>query len=257
MPLSLEEQLFYQQGDTVEDCDMIKGRSLDIWIKPLIGCDVLPAVKTITAEADADIADTEISVSADEDVTLYRNDVLKFSGGGFAIVKSTTTVTDVATTVPVYALETAIVGTTTPETAKTYGMLPLWSAKEGAYPQPSASYAEAHNKNQGLYAVSQKIREDYTATLSGDVNFKDPCLEIFQQMQTASLSKIFVQARHAITTSITIGATTYKFGEGPGSVQYRGHATITLSDPEAGMIGFSMEVKISGKIDDYAILLPA
>lgn len=253
MALSLEEQLFYQQGDRVEDVDMIKGRSLDIWIKPIVGNAVLPEVRTISAEATAAIGDSSISVSADVETTLYRNDVLKFTGNIYAVVKATTTVGTTATTVPVYALEAALLGT---ETAKTYAMIPIWSAKEGAYPQPSASYAEAHNKNMGLYAVSQKIREDYTATISGDVNFKDPALEIFQQMQTASLSKILIQARHAITTEITIGATTYRWGEGPGAVQYKGNSTITLSDPEAGMIGFSMEVKISGKIDDYLILDP-
>lgn len=255
MSLSLEEQLFFQQGDRVEDLDMIKGRSLEIWIKPIVGNDLLPAVRTITVAAAAIVGDSTISVTADEDVTLYRNDVLKITGNKFAVVKATTTITSTATTLPVYALETALTGTG--EVAKTYGMLPIWSAKEGAYPQPSASYAEGHNKNMGLYAVSQKIREDYSATLSGDVNFKDPCLDIFQKMQTASLSKILVQARHAITTEITLGATTYKWGEGPGAVQYKGNGTITLSDPEAGMIGFSMEVKISGKIDDYLILDPA
>lgn len=249
MPLSLEEQLFYNRGDRVEDVDMIKGRALDIWIKPIVGNNTLPEERTITATA-ASLGATSVSVTADEEVTLYRNDVLKFTGGKYVIVKATTTIGTSATTVPVYALEAAL----TTETAKTYGMIPIWSAKEGAYPQASPSYAEAHNKNQGFYAVSQKIREDYSATISGDVNFKDPCLEIFQQIHTASLSKVLIQARHAITTEITIGATTYRWGQGPGAVQYKGNATINLSDPEAGMIGFSMEVKVSGKIDDYVVL---
>lgn len=253
MSLTLQEQLFFQQGDRVEDLDMVKGRSLELWIKPIVGNALLPEVFVIEAEAAALIDATTISVSANKEVTLYRNDVLKFTGNKFAVVKATTTVTTNATDVPTYGLPQAI---DLEDKANTYAMTPIWSAKEGAYPQPSASYAEAHNKNMGLYAVSQKIREDYTATLSGDVNFKDPCLGIFKDMQTASLSKILVQARHAITTEITLGATTYKWGEGPGAVQYKGNGTITLSDPEAGMIGFSMEVKISGKIDDYLTLDP-
>jgi len=254
MPLSLEDQLLIQQGDTVEDIDMVKGRSIEIWMRPIVGNALLPTVYTVTASTDAAIGDTTISVTADAEFTIYRNDVLKFSGGTIAIVKATTTITTSSTTVPVFALGGAIAGTTTPETARTYGMIPVWSAKEGAYPQASASYAEAHNKNMGLYAISQKMREDYTATISGDVNFKDPALEMFEQMQTASLSKIFVQARHAVTTEITVGNTTYRWGEGPGAVQYKGNATINLSDGEAAMVGFSMEVKVSGKIDKYRIL---
>lgn len=254
MALSLEDQIRYQQGDKVEDADFLKGRSLDVWIKPILSAEDYPTVITLEVATNALVGATSISLTASSDVTLYRNDVLKFTGGLYAVVKATTTVTDVATAVPVYPLDDPIPATAE---AKTYGMLPLVSAKEGAYPQPSASYAEAHNKNMGWYAVSQKIREDYTATISGDLNFKDPCLEIFQQMQTSGLSKLLIQARHAITTEITIGATTYTYGEGPGAVQYKGHCTVTLSDPEAGMIGFSMEVKISGKIDDYLILNPA
>lgn len=255
MALSLEEQLFYQQGDRVEDIDMIKGRALDLWIAEIVGNNTLPEERTVTVASAAIIGDNSISVTADQEFTLYRNDVLKFTGDKYAVVKATTTVGTVATDLPVYALESAFTGTS--ETAKTYGMTPIWSAKEGAYPQASASYAEAHNKNMGLYAISQKIREDYTVTISGDVNFKDPALDIFQKMQTASLSKVFVQARHAITTEITVGGITYRWGEGPGSVQYKGNGTINLTDPEAGMIGFSMEVKVSGKIDDYKILDPA
>jgi hypothetical protein len=251
MPLSLEDQLFFQQGDRVEDLDMLKGRSIELWIKPIVGVDLLPTVYTISVEAAAAVDDVLLSATADDDVTLYRNDVLDFGTGKFAIVKATTTLGAVAVDVPVYPLEATLADT---DTARTYAMLPLWSAKEGGLPQSSASYAEGHNKNMGLYAVSQKIREDYTATLTGDVNFKDPCIEIFQNMQTASLSKILVQARHAITTVITAGGTTYINGVGPGAVQYKGNGTITLSDPEAGMVGFSMEVKISGKIDDYVLL---
>jgi len=254
MALSLEDQIRYQQGDKVEDADFLKGRSLDVWIKPILSAEDYPTVITLGVATNALVGATSISLTASSDVTLYRNDVLKFTGGLYAVVKATTTVTDDATTVPVYPLDDPIPANAE---AKTYGMLPLVSAKEGAYPQPSASYAEAHNKNMGWYAVSQKIREDYTATISGDLNFKDPCLEIFQQMQTSGLSKLLIQARHAITTEITIGATTYTYGEGPGAVQYKGQGTVTLSDPEAGMIGFSMEVKISGKIDDYLILNPA
>ena len=48
MALSLEEQLFYQQGDRVEDIDMIKGRALDLWIAEIVGNNTLPEERTVT-----------------------------------------------------------------------------------------------------------------------------------------------------------------------------------------------------------------
>lgn len=247
--LSLEDQLFVLQGDPVNESDFTKGRSVDVWIAPLSFAQDYPDQLTIVNNIAILANDTTATLNCTEKATtLYRNDVLNF-GATKIIVKATTTIVSggVGTAVPIFA---APGGVTITSDAKIYEMLPLVSAKEGAFVSASATYAEAHNKAMGLYAVSQKVREDYTATISGDIAYNDPALAILQDMSSGGLSKVFVQARY--TVAYGIGGSDY--GDGALSEQYRGNSTISLTDGEGAMVGFSMEVKISGRREKYALL---
>lgn len=252
MPLSLEDQLLIRQGDKTIQDDFITGRSMEIWICPLRTKQNVPEVITLTCSATASGA-TSISLLASKEVILYRNQALKLVSGttvlttDYVVVKSTTTVGTSATAVPVYPIDSAI---TSGQTARIYPMTPLFSAKEGGIPDSSSSFAEAHNKNMGYYSVSQKIKEENNTSIAGDLNFADPALAIIRQIHTAGLVRLFVQVRHSVTT--VIGSEQYS--EGPFAIEYRGVPTVKINDPEGGMVGFSMEVKVSGQLDDYKLL---
>lgn len=253
--LSLEDQLFVLQGDPINDYDFAKGRAVDIWIAPLTFNQSKPATQILYLDNNIVLGDTSMNVRfaaapTGSAQTLYRNDVIRF-GSGYFIVKTTTTVAphaSTATAVPIFAAGFAV---TAPLTTRFYNtMIPFISAKEGAFTSASASYAESHNKNMGLYAVSQKIREDYTATITGDVNYGDPCLQLLEDMKVSGLSKLFVQARY--TVAFGIGGSFY--GDGVLGEQYSGNVALSMSDTEAGMVAISIEVKVSGKRETYTVL---
>jgi hypothetical protein len=246
MPLSLEDRLFIKQGDKTDQENFVLGRAMKVWIAPLPLGQSVPNV-TLVEQASAVLADaTSLSLTATEEIVLYRNQPLRF-GAVVVLVKATTTVTTTATTVPIYPADGGI---SAAATAEVYPMTPLFSAKEGGIPDSSASFAEAHNKNMGYYSVSEKIKEDYSATIAGEINFTDPALNIINDIHINGLSKLFVQVRHSVLTEIG----TQKYGEGPFAVQYHGVPTAKVSDPEGGFVAISLEMKISGKLDPYVIL---
>lgn len=250
--LSLEDQLFVLQGDPINDYDFAKGRAVDIWMAPLAFNEDLPDTQGFTVNATAAVNAVALSVitpALAPSFTLYRNDVIQTAAGKIAIVKTTTVIpANTATSVVVFPLAVSITSADT--FVKYIGLTPFFSGKEGAFSSASASYAEAHNKNMGLYAVSQKIREDYTATITGDVAYNDPSLSMLEDMKVSGLSKIFVQARY--TVAFGIGGS-YN-GDGVLGEEYRGNVALSMSDTEAGMVGISIEVKISGKREKYELI---
>jgi hypothetical protein len=250
--LSLEDQLFVLQGDPINDYDFAKGRAVDIWMASLPFNQDEPTTQSFSVSATAAIAAVALSVTTpalSPSFTIYRNDVIKTAAGKFAIVKETKVIpANVATNIVVFPLAVSIASGDT--FVKYIGLTPFFSGKEGAFSSASASYAEAHNKNMGLYAVSQKIREDYTATITGDVAYNDPCLTMLESMKVSGLSKMFVQARY--TVAFGIGGS-YN-GDGVLGEQYRGNVALSMSDTEAGMVGISIEVKISGAREKYVLI---
>jgi hypothetical protein len=256
--LSLEDQLFVLQGDPINDYDFTKGRAVDIWIAPLTFNQSVPDIAVVSLNTAVAVNDVTVSVTTPVALTLYRNDVLNFghtSGTRPLIVRSTTTIGASPVSVPIFAAPYTIATTISanPNKCLIYkSLLPFLSAKEGAFSAASASYAEGHNKNMGLYAVSQKIREDYTSTITGDLNYGDPCLDLLEDLKVSGLSKLFVQARY--TVAFGVGGSYY--GDGVLGEQYIGNVALSMSDTEAGMVSMSIEVKISGARKKYSLLVP-
>jgi hypothetical protein len=250
MAFSLADQLFIKQGDAVAQESFLLGRTMQIYIAPLTPLQNVPDVVVISTTGAA-INTTTIGLSSSTPITLYRNEVLRFMPGNrFVVIKATTSLTGTVVNVPVFPLESAVASNVE---ADVYPMLPFLSAKEGGMPDASGSMAEAHNKNMGLYSVSQKYKEDFTATMAGDINFTDPCVPVLNDIYVNGLSKLFVQVRHSVTTVIG----TQEYGEGPFAVEYTGVPTAKISDPEGGFIAVSLEMKVSGRLNPYKILTHA
>lgn len=246
MPLSLEDKLFVNQGDKTYQDNFKLGRTFNVWIAPLLDTQERPVVVPISTASAISAGATTANLSATEEITLYRNTPLKF-GSNLAIVKATTTIDTTAAAVPLFPVASAIaIGD-----ADAYqGLVPFMSVKEGGRPDSSSSMAEAHNKNMGLYSVSQKYKEDYSASMTGDINFTDPAVPILELIDTGGLSKIYVQLRHALSSEF--GDRFY--GEGPFAVEYVGVPTAKITDGESAFIGFTLEVKVSGRLEQYKIL---
>jgi hypothetical protein len=128
-------------------------------------------------------------------------------------------------------------------------MIPFISAKEGAFTKASANFVERHNRLTGLYSESQKVREDYTTTITGDLNYQDPCLEMLEDMKYSGLTKLFIQSRY--TVAYSVGGSFY--GDGKLGEQYSGDVNVTMSDSEAGLVSVSLEVKVSGRREKYIV----
>lgn len=251
MGLSLEEVLIANQAEAL---DYQAGRHLEVWIKSgnkddryIYLDDEVGRVGLIVMSAIA-VGSNSIELKASATVTLYRNDPIKFESGKIIFVqRNVTLVNETATLVSIYQSDHDIeIG----EQSATYNMTPLFSAKEGGYPQISTTYAEAHNKNMGLYPVSQKIKENGAVTLTGEVNFNDPSLQILKDIANGTVNKLFVQLRHQFTSDINND----KNGEGFGAVEYWAVPYCGLSDTEATFINFSLQMEVIGRIHPYRII---
>lgn len=261
--LSLEDQLSVLQGDPVSDYTFTQGRNVDIWLAPLEVSQTKPSIQKLYLVTEIQLGDTIMYVRFDaapigSTQTLYRNDVIVFRGNKY-IVRTTTTVLAQTqhpsnkTAVPIFAAQfitLGLGGSIQPSHQFYNTMIPFLSAKEGAFTKASANFVERHNRLTGLYSESQKVREDYTANITGDLNYRDPCLEMFEDMKYSGLGKLFVQCRY--TVAYSVGGSFY--GEGVLGEQYSGDATLTMSDSEAGLVSVSLEIKVSGKREKYIVL---
>ena len=247
MGFSLNDLIEISQGERSEEFK--KGRVMEVWIKPKEKQNHLlftPYNKpqhygiktTAIIEQDSLVAKLQSYIP----ITLYRNDVIKFQSGKIIVLKNNVNILTTETIVPIYKNSEAI---GSGEEGTTYEMLPLMSVKEGAYPQPSTSYAEAHNKSMGWYAVSQKIKKELTATLTGDINIKDPCFETLKSIYLGTINKLFVQIRDMPLQE--------NYGQSPMAIEFWATPSVTLSDTESGFVNFSMELKVIGRVDDYTI----
>jgi len=256
MGLSLEDLLLFNQGEQL--VQTVKGRGINIWIRSGIRDTkeyIYPEIRglgryEILLGADININDNQVLIRTFRTFTIHRNDCLMFADNKAIVIKQSTILDSNnvnGTAVAIYPSEHDIAQT---EGTMTYAMLPLISAKEGGYLQITTSYAEGHNKNQGLYPVSQKIKEDGIATITGDINLNDPCLELLEQIQNEGLSKIFVQLRHEIDSNISNDL----YGEGVGAIEYWAIPNCSLSDPENGLINFTLQMKLIQNIIPYKIL---
>lgn len=253
MGLSLEELLVFNQGD-IATSEFRIGRSIEIWLKEdnSKGRELLFLERNKPGRHELIVTDTApegsqvIKMRSRYPVTLERNDVVMFESGKKIIIKSKTELYGYSfpeSEVAIYSSDDDIeVG----EQSNTYGMLPLFSAKEGGFPQVSVTYAEAHNKNQSLYPVFQRVKDDATVTISGDINFNDPCLELLKNIKNGFINKLFVQIRHRVDNG--------KYGDGYFACEYWAIPHIALSDPESTFINFTLEMKVIGKVDSYRII---
>lgn len=253
MSFSLEELLVINQGDIATN-EFRTGRSIEIWLKEdnskvrelLFPERDKPGRYELIVTEDAPTASHVIKMRSRYPVTLQRNDVVMFESGKKIIIKSKTELFgyfNEPSEIPIYSSEEEIeIG----EQSNTYGMLPLFSAKEGGFPQVSVTYAEAHNKNQGLYPVFQKVKDDATVTISGDINFNDPCLSLLKNIKKGFINKLFVQVRHGVDNG--------QFGEGYFACEYWAIPYLALSDTESTFINFSLELKVVGKVQPYEII---
>jgi hypothetical protein len=242
MVISLEDQIKIKQGDLIDQENFTTSRSLQVWIALLQENQDRPPFVKLTCEFDVFPNSTFITLRSLETVTLYRNQVLEFNTTptpSYIIVKSTTVINGLVN-VPIFLLENAIAATA--ESFFYKGITPFMSVKEGALPDTTSNLAEAHNKNMSFYTVSEKIKEEYVVSMEGDVNTSDPCLGILRDRR---LSKIFVQVQHSLYTKIG----SEQYGQGYFAIEYKGVPTVTLNDPEGGMVNVTLEIKVSGKLN--------
>ena len=252
MGLSLEELLVFNQGD-IATSEFRTGRTMQVWLKEDNFKDGrlyyakkgkpghYELIVTESVERQANL----LPIMARFPMTLYRHEVLKFESGKIIIVKSTTELRGYpfSDDLPIYQTENAIdLG----EQTNLYNMQVLYSTKEGGFPKIAVTYAEAHNKNQGLYPVFQKVKEEATVTITGDMNFNDPCLPLLEKIKLGYVNKIFVQFRHGIDNG--------SYGEGYFACEYWAIPSIALSDTESTFINYSLELKVIGKVDPYKII---
>ena len=253
MGLSLEELLVFNQGD-IATSEFKTGRSIEIWLKEdnskvgelLFTERNKPGRYELIVTENALQGSQVIKMRSRYPVILQRNDVVMFESGKKVIIKSKAELFGYMfpeTQVAIYSSEEEIeIG----EQSNTYGMLPLFSAKEGGFPQVSVTYAEAHNKNMGLYPIFQSVREDATVTVTGDINFNDPCLELLKEIKKGWVNKLFIQIRHGVDNG--------EYGEGGFSCEYWAIPHIALSDTESTFINFSLELKVLGNVEPYKII---
>lgn len=253
MGLSLEELLVFNQGD-IATSEFRTGRSIEVWLRKETAQDAILVIGEEGKPHRHELIVTEyvpqgsqvIKIRARYPMTLQRNDVVMFESGKKVIIKSKTDLLgyfNPPSDVAIYSSEEEIeIG----EQSNTYGMFPLFSAKEGGFPQVSVTYAEAHNKNMGLYPIFQSVREDATVTVTGDINFNDPCLELLKEIKKGWVNKLFVQIRNGVDNG--------EYGEGGFSCEYWAIPHIALSDTESTFINFSLEMKVVGKVDPYKII---
>jgi len=251
MGLSFEELLIINQGDRVDSEDLLLGRKVDIWIKPVTKDIGLVFERNKVGRHELIVTQTTpqgsnvLPIRSRYPCTIYRNDVIKFESGKIVIVKSLTQLRGFSEEdiLPIYDNPDEIeIG----EQSNTYAMIPLLSAKEGVYPQISVTYAEGHNKNQGIYAVSQKVKENSTVTVTGDINKNDPSFPILQDIQEGLVSKLFVQVRRPIIHD--------NYGEGFGAIEYSAIPYCSFIDNESGFLSFSVQLQVIGKVDNYEII---
>lgn len=249
MSFSLADQLLINSGDN--STDFYLSRLYHFWFYPLKDGQESPPLITITALPTPQYS-TNLILESEIDIILYRYHVLRF-GEKFAIVKRTVSITaNVPLSVPVFSLPMGI--DSSDPIGVIYPLIPLISIKEGGFPQPSPSLAEAHNKNMSLYCISQKYKHDTSATVTGELNFTDPALPVLESMENTGLTNIFVQVRPVVTEILSLE--NFRQKAGALSVQYLATATVSVSDPESGLVPFSIEIKVNGQIDNYLNMFP-
>lgn len=246
MSFSLEDIFYISMGD--EETEFKTGRQINVWIKPT-ETKIRQLFKPPYKPQHYGLKTTDIilqgsniaKLQAFTPITLYRNDVIKFASGTI-VLKGTVTVGTSETEVGIYSSDNEIA---LGEESVSYGMLPFYSVKEGGFPQKTTTYAEAHNKNQGLHPIFQKIKEDATATITGDLNVKDPCFYLLESIKKGNINKIFVQIRDMPLQE--------NYGQSPLTIEFWATSSVTYSDSESGFVNFSLELKVIGYIDDYTI----
>lgn len=254
MSLSLEELLLFNQGE--QSAQFVASRDLEVWIKLddknrelLYPEEGKPGRNELMVMSGISQGENSILLRSRFPFTLYRKDVIKFESGKIIIVKETIKFDGYFSDnlVSIFdAKEDIELG----EQSNVYGMMPLLSAKEGGYPQITATYAEAHNKNQGLHPISQKIKETGTATITGDINHNDYSLGLLSLIQKGIVTKLFVQIRHELNTIIDSGS----YGTGFGAIEFWAIPFCGLVDSESGFTNFSLQLELLGKIDEYKLI---
>jgi hypothetical protein len=251
MSFSLADQLLIQKGDSTPSKDFALGRLFHVWIYVLKPEEYSPPLIQITA-SETPQGSVTIILESDQNITLYRHHILRFNNKFVVVKRTTVLIANVPTETPVFEL---ISGFSDNEPiCATYPLIPLFSIKEGGFPQPSANLAEAHNKSMGLYSVSQKYKHDSDTSLTGELNYTDPALPYLEDIESKNNSNVFIQVRPVVTEVISLES--YRQEYGSLAIQYRGVATVKLTDPEGGMVALAMDIKINGQIDNYLNMFP-
>jgi len=243
---------FYEFKQNFTGQDFVLGKDVESWVQELAYGASFPKIYTITMDAAADEDDEEISVTADEAVTLYRRDVLKF-GTVLAVIAEDTEIGLTATTVPVLPLTADIADAVE---AVTYGMIPILSMAEGGLPEMSGTDAEAMNKEQGLYTARRTVKRDGSITISGAMLRSDPSLQLLQDIGLGSRN-IYYQARYAPFT-LSGADDVYTEGAGPGA--YEVVTTLTNNSYPSGgqeFVQVNYTMNFAGRPNQYVPLVAA
>lgn len=214
---------FYSEGNNFDGTE-IRGDSMEFWIAaiPCGSATNRPDEITITTEAAA-LADAEtISVSASVAKKVWQGDVIKFdTSSTLVVVKTTTEILTTATTVPVLPLEGGIADN---ETAKTYGMLPVWSLSEGGIPETSGQEASSRNRSESLFPVKIVVGRDYSINCNGRFVKNDPGAHLLESLSDGP-KKIYWESRYAPYVSMVDHLGT-AIAEGSGPAAKRGTAFV-------------------------------
>lgn len=220
---SLACNAFYAEGRNFDGTE-IRGDSMEFWVGaiPCGSATNRPDEITVTMESAATADAETISVSASVAKRVYSGDVIKFDTSSvLVVVKTTTEILTTATSVPVLPLEGNIADN---ETAKTYGLLPVWSLSEGGIPESSGQEASSRNRSESLYPVKIIVGRDYSLNCNGRFVKNDPGAYLLETLSIGS-KKVYWESRYAPFISMVNheGAT---LDEGSGPAAKRGIAFI-------------------------------